>query len=198
MLKVDSSNWIMYKTRLIWALEGKWLSSYLTRTNPHPSNPQDGKDASWSPTATEQILINQYSDKAAKWEKDNGYIKSLIGPTLPDSLLMKVFREVTAKGIWDFLVTEFEGRSHIVVLELRRKLQSQRCQEKADLHAHFDHMFALREELATLGQSIDDSEFSAILLTSLSMAYDQSMLINICSEWILENNAWAQRWDRSL
>jgi len=55
------------------------------------------------------------------------------------------------------------------------------CQEKADLCAHFDHMFALREELATLGQSIDDSEFSATLLTSLPMAYDQSMSSMIMS-----------------
>src|SRR5438445_4796649 len=142
-LKADGSNWIMYKTRLIWALERKGLSGYLTGTNPCPLDPQNGRDASWSPTAAEQIAINQYPDKAAKWEKDNGYIKSLIGPTLPDSLLMKVFREATAKGIWDFLVAEFEGRSHIVVLELRRKLQLQRCQEKADLCAHFDHMFTL-------------------------------------------------------
>ena len=99
MLKADGSNWIIYKTRLIWALEGKGLSSYLTGTNPHPLNPQDGRNASWSLTATEQIMINQYSDKAAKWEKDNGYIKSLMGLVLPDSLLMKVFREVTTKGI---------------------------------------------------------------------------------------------------
>ena len=98
-LKADGSNWIMYKTRLIWALEGKGLSGYLTRTNPCPLNPQDGKDASWSPTATKLISVNQYPDKAAKWEKDNGYIKSLMGPTLPDSLLMKVFREATTKGI---------------------------------------------------------------------------------------------------
>ena len=105
----------MYKTRLIWALEEKGLSSYLNRTNPCPLNLQDGKDASWSSTAIKQILVNQYPDKAAKWEKDNGYIKSLMGPMLPDSLLMKVFREATTKEIWDFLVTEFEGRSHIVV-----------------------------------------------------------------------------------
>ena len=66
MLKADGSNWIMYKTRLIWALEEKGLSGYLTRTNPHPLNPQDGKDALWSLTAAKQILINQYPDKAAK------------------------------------------------------------------------------------------------------------------------------------
>lgn len=174
-LKADGSNLIMYKTRLIWALGGKELSSYLTRTNSCSVNLWDRKDTPWSLTTVKQIEISQYPDKAAKWKKNNSYIKSFMRLLLSDSLLMKVFREATTKGIWDFLVTEFEGRSYIVILGLRHKLQLQCCQEKADLCVQFNHMFTLWEELITLSQTISDNEFSAIFLTSLPTAYNQSV-----------------------
>ena len=98
-LKVDGTNWIMYKTRLALALEEKGLHGYLTGSNLKLMNPTDKKNTSWKPIAAEQKEIDKYPEKLLLWKKNNSYIKSLIGPSLPDSLLIKIFREETVKGI---------------------------------------------------------------------------------------------------
>ena len=91
-------------------------------SNLKPMNSAEGKDVSWKPIAVEQKEIDEYPEKLLLWEKNNSYIKSLMGLLLPNSLLIKPFREETTKGIWDFLVDEFKGCLHIVALELRCKL----------------------------------------------------------------------------
>ncbi|KIM65706.1 hypothetical protein SCLCIDRAFT_52183, partial [Scleroderma citrinum Foug A] len=55
------------------------------------------------------------------------------------------------------------------------KLQETRCTEKGDLRAHFDKLRSLREQLAALGQSIGDEDFTAIILGSLPTSYDPNI-----------------------
>ncbi|KIM60341.1 hypothetical protein SCLCIDRAFT_50863, partial [Scleroderma citrinum Foug A] len=106
-LSVDGSNWLYYKARVEWA----------------PEDPAHGKDSSWKPTATEQKLMNEYPEKLKPWIKDDGYVKQVIAASLPESLFLHVQKEETAKGVWDALMNLFQNRSHIVAIDLRRKLQ---------------------------------------------------------------------------
>ena len=102
-------------------------------------------------------------------------MKQLIGSALPETLFIKIRNETCASAIWDALANEFENRSHIVAIELRRKLQEQRCGEKGDVRAHFDKMIILREELASLGHSINPDDFAAMLISSVPTSYDSTI-----------------------
>ncbi|KIO05099.1 hypothetical protein M404DRAFT_141744, partial [Pisolithus tinctorius Marx 270] len=75
-----------------------------------------------------------------------------------------VLKEETAKSVWGALTDLFQNHSHVVAIDLQRKLQESHCAEKGDVHAHFDKMCALREQLAAPGQSITDDNFTAIIL----------------------------------
>ena len=108
-------------------------------------------------------------------------MKQLIGSALPKTLFIKIRNETSASAIWDALANEFENRSHVVAIELRRKLQDQRCAKKGDVRAHFDKMITLREELASLGHSIDPDDFAAMLINSVPTSYNSTISTMITS-----------------
>ncbi|KIO06811.1 hypothetical protein M404DRAFT_75861, partial [Pisolithus tinctorius Marx 270] len=146
------SNWLYYKAQVEWAISSKGLIGHLTGLDVKPEDPSAGKDSSWKPTAMEQKLVNEYPEKLQQWAKDDRYVKQVITVSLPESLFLRVLKEETVKSVWGVLTDLFQNRSHIIVIDLGRKLHESHCAEKGDVHAHFDKMCALHEQLATLGQ----------------------------------------------
>ncbi|KIO14720.1 hypothetical protein M404DRAFT_17580 [Pisolithus tinctorius Marx 270] len=158
-LNVDGSNWLYYKAWVEWAISLKGLIGHLTSLDVKPEDPSAGKDSSWKPTATEQKLVSEYPEELWQWAKDDGYVK----------------QEETVKSVWGVLTDLFQNFSHIVIINLQRKLQESCCVEKGDVCAHFDKMCTLHEQLATLGQSITDNNFTAIILSSLLASYNSNL-----------------------
>src|SRR6202522_289469 len=60
----------------------------------------------------------------------------------------------------------------MVSVDLRRRLQDQRCPEKGDIIAHFAILRTMREDLAAMGQPLSENDFYAIILGSLPGSYD--------------------------
>ena len=68
---------------------------------------------------------------------------------------------------------DFEKRSRMITIELQKKLQDTHCNENGNIRAHFDNIHTLCEELASLGTTLGESDFSAIILGLLPKLYDQ-------------------------
>ncbi|KIO08919.1 hypothetical protein M404DRAFT_73721, partial [Pisolithus tinctorius Marx 270] len=62
-----------------------------------------------------------------------------------------VLKEETVKSVWGVLTNLFQNCSHVIMIDLQRKLQESRCVEKGDVCTHFNKMCALHEQLAALG-----------------------------------------------
>ncbi|KAF8805143.1 hypothetical protein BYT27DRAFT_7105320, partial [Phlegmacium glaucopus] len=60
----------------------------------------------------------------------------------------------------------------MVSVDQRRRMQEQRCAEKGDIVAHFATLRTMREDLASMGQSLMENDFYAIILGSLPSSYD--------------------------
>ena len=90
------------------------MIEYLEGTKPKPINPSEGQDPLWEPSDAEALAVTEYLEKYAKWRKENGYVKQLIGSALPETL----FIEMSASAIWNALAKKFENRSHVVAIEL--------------------------------------------------------------------------------
>ncbi|KAF8799615.1 hypothetical protein BYT27DRAFT_7120154, partial [Phlegmacium glaucopus] len=60
----------------------------------------------------------------------------------------------------------------MVSVDLRRRMQEQRCLEKGDVATHFSTLQTMREDLASMGQSLTENDFYAIILGSLPSSYD--------------------------
>jgi hypothetical protein len=61
----------------------------------------------------------------------------------------------------------------MITIELRKQLQVTRCTKNGNVRTHFDNIRTMREELASLGTSLSEQDFSAIILGSLPKFYDQ-------------------------
>ncbi|KIJ04607.1 hypothetical protein PAXINDRAFT_40262, partial [Paxillus involutus ATCC 200175] len=90
--------------------------------------------------------------KALKeWQIGEAVVKQQIAGTIPDTLFLQVKSLATANSIFTYLAKLFEQRSRIVSVEILRKMQALRCNEKGNVREHFDKLRTLREQLASMG-----------------------------------------------
>jgi len=60
----------------------------------------------------------------------------------------------------------------MVSVDLRRRLQDEKCAERADVCMHFTKLRTMREDLASMGHPPADEDFYAIILGSLPPTFD--------------------------
>jgi hypothetical protein len=65
----------------------------------------------------------------------------------------------------------------MVAIDLRRRIQNQRCGDKDDAIAHFATLRTMREDLAAMGQPLEDNDFYTIVMGSLPGSYDSDPYI---------------------
>ena len=70
------------------------------------------------------------------------------------------------------LVDEFEKKSKMMMVDLRRKLQDERCVNDGDVRDYITRVIAIREDLIAMGADPGDDIFIAIIMTALPRSYD--------------------------
>src|SRR5882762_601917 len=75
----------------------------------------------------------------------------------------------TYKGSWTpqrsgKKFTPSEGKTELMQVDLRRRLQEMRCGEGNDVHIHFSEQTHMREQLAGMGTLIEECDFYVIIL----------------------------------
>ena len=50
---------------------------------------------------------------------------------------------------------------------MRRKLQAEKCLESGDMRAHLHKLQAIREDLASMGDPVNDGDFTSMVLGSI-------------------------------
>ena len=65
-----------------------------------------------------------------------------------------------------------EKKSHMVTVDLYCKLQAEKCPEHGDVYAHLDKLQIMHKDLASMGGSITDEDFTSIILRSIPPLYD--------------------------
>ena len=121
-----------------------------------------------TPTDSE---IEDLDEKIDEYHQKDSLVKQQIFSTISDQLLLRVQNLGSASKIWDEVCKIHEGKTELVQIDLRRRLQELRCDEGGDIKAHFAEQLRLRESLAGMGASIDDRDFYAIILGSLPESY---------------------------
>ena len=157
-LAADGSNWVIYRDRMLWAMSLRILSEHLTNV----SMPEVYAAAG---------TVNGV-DAPTRWAHGEATVKQAIAASVPDSIFNHIKSKTRAKDVWDALKALFEGRSQMIVVDLRRKLQSMKCGEDDNVRVHFDQIADIREQLASMGTSIPDSEYASILLGSIPTSYE--------------------------
>ena len=156
-LAADGSNWVVYRDRMTWAMDSRLLSDHLTNVS---------MPAAYGPGTINGVTL------AARWAQGEATVKQAIAASVPDSIFNRIKGSTRAKDVWDALKALFEGRTQMIIVDLRRQLQTMKCGEDDNVRTHFDTIANLREQLAAMGKTIADDEYASILLGSLPAAYD--------------------------
>src|ERR1700678_45668 len=74
--------------------------------------------------------------------------------------------------MWEAVKNQREKKSRMVTVDMRRRLQAEKCAEHRDVRVHLNKLLAMRENLAPMGGSINDKDFTSIVLGSIPQSYD--------------------------
>jgi hypothetical protein len=168
----DGSNWVIFKDRFAFAAAAAILNKHLNGTASAPVAPAFSQTGPAPLTAAETIEVEAYEAALSIWQTGEAVLKQAIASTIPDSLFLDVRKELTAKLMWDAVTNKREKKSRMVTVDLRRKLQSEKCEENGDVRAHLIKLQTMREDLASMGGSINDEDFTSIILGSIPLSYD--------------------------
>ena len=97
---------------------------------------------------------------------------ALIGLSVEDQYLPTVNECDTAKAAWDALASIYKSRSNARVLILKRQLNSITLQDSEPLIKYIGRAQALRDQLAAIGQSVDESDVVLAVLNGLPRQYN--------------------------
>src|SRR6266545_4557988 len=87
-------------------------------------------------SSDDEKKLEAWQEKVKVWRQGEAVVKQQIAVTIPDSLFMKIRTKGTAYQIWEALTLEFQNKSRMVSVDLRRQLQQQCCGDKGDMHTH--------------------------------------------------------------
>jgi hypothetical protein len=149
VLEPDGSNWVVWKTRVEFAMAAKGTFGHLDNTVPRP-------------TEAEPLKKWQEKEFLARWQ---------LTRAIKDVTLQKIVTKSAVHEMWTAIKTEFETKSALVQADLRAKFSSIRCPEKGDVRAHLDDIRTANAQLASVGVKIEDSEYSSTIMKSLPRSY---------------------------
>ena len=173
-LDVSGSNWVIYKERFTWALDARGIANHIDETGEEPLDPltEAIRKTETGLSAEQQKQDIEWKKELKEWKTGEAVAKQQIASSIPDSLFLKIRTNGSAFKIWKALEDHFQKRSQMVAIDLRRRIQNQRCGDKDDIVAHFATLRTMREDLASMGQKLEDTDFYAIVMGSLPTSYD--------------------------
>jgi hypothetical protein len=118
-----------------------------------------------------------------RWAAKEAAAKNMIAASVPDHVFNRIKNKTTTMEVWAAMKAIYQTRSKIITVDLGKKLQSARLGDEDDAHAHFTWLVDLREQLASMGKTLDDDEFASILLGSLPTSYSPTISgINVAAD----------------
>jgi hypothetical protein len=162
-LEVTGSNWVIYKTRFSWALDVRGLLEHIDGSTGEPSKPTimtkkaaEGGSKAGTETGSGSLVVaeelteaddkklEEWKEKLRIWKQGEAVVKQQVAATISNALFMKIQGKGTAYEIWQALTKDFQNKSRMVSVDLRRRLQQQRCTEKGDVRSHFATLRTMR------------------------------------------------------
>src|SRR6266404_5044629 len=154
----NGTNWVTYRDHMQWAFNlSRWLE-HLTNVTVTPTYIAEGD-------------INGRSPQQ-QWEDHKAGAMQMIVATVPDHIFNRIKSKPNTMELWEALKAIYQMKTKTSVVDLGQKLQNTRCEEDGNIHAHFNLLSDMQEQLASMGKTTDDNEFVSILLASLPPSYE--------------------------
>uniref|UniRef100_A0A2N9GUP3 Uncharacterized protein n=1 Tax=Fagus sylvatica TaxID=28930 RepID=A0A2N9GUP3_FAGSY len=156
-IKLDHSNYLMWKFQITGILDAYSLLDHLEDPTPCPSQ------FLFSHSETETQEVNPLY---TQWRARDKALFSLISSTLSPSAISLVIGQTSASGIWKILVNRYTSVSRSNIVNLKRELNS--IKKNSDSVTDYLHKIKeARNKLVSVGIHIDDEEILHIVLQGL-------------------------------
>ena len=160
-LERSGANWVTYRDRFIWALQLESVDDHIKQLSP----PQAYKDLG---------KINDLEPEA-RWMKEEHTIKQILSSMLPDTAFLKIKSSADVMSAWTVLKKLYEERSKAHISDLVRQFHNAKCKEDENVRTHFEHLADIQEQLASMGKTVDDKDYTNTLLASLPASYNYAI-----------------------
>ena len=150
-LATDGSNWVTYQSRMTWAFNLRGWSDHLTTSTVPAAYTAAGNINGQSPDQ--------------RWATEEAITKHMIAASVPDRIFHQIKSKTSTMEVWATMKAMHQSKT--ITGHLQEILQSAKLQEAGNARAHFTGLLELREQLAAMGKSWDDNEFTSVLLDSL-------------------------------
>jgi hypothetical protein len=127
-------------------------------------------------TVVTEDQINAKEKKLDEYEQKEYMACHVILGTILIHLLLTMKSLKSEKEMWDAVKKDATTKSKIHQVDTRCRLQQSKCDEDGDVKAHLIEMVKLHNELAGMGTSIGEEEFSTIILGLLPASYRTLLL----------------------
>uniref|UniRef100_A0A2N9G688 Retrotransposon Copia-like N-terminal domain-containing protein n=1 Tax=Fagus sylvatica TaxID=28930 RepID=A0A2N9G688_FAGSY len=156
-IKLDHSNYLMWKFQITGILDAYSLLDHLEDPTPCPSK------FLFSHSETETQEVNPLY---TQWRARDKALFSLISSTLSPSAISLVIGQTSASGIWKILVNRYTSVSRSNIVNLKRELNN--IKKNSDSVTDYLHKIKeARNKLVSVGIHIDDEEILHIVLQGL-------------------------------
>ena len=175
-LTEDGTNWITYKERILTMIGARGLMHYvdgrMVKPVPYTADPKTPSKM-MKPDGTEatETEIEELDKKLDEFLMKDSLVKQHVFSMITDRLLLRVQKLDSASKIWVEIHTIHEGKSDLVQIDLRHRLHETHCEEGGDVKAHLGELLWLHESLASMGASLNEKDFAAIIMGSLPESY---------------------------
>lgn len=121
--------------------------------------------------ATSSTHVEVSSEKQKKWDRRDAQAHSVIALSVKRSILPHIRSCKTSKSAWEVLAKMFQVKNTAKVFFLRNQLSTLKMQEGDTLSNHLMKIKDLREELLSIDEIVENSQFVSITLNSLPHSY---------------------------
>ena len=131
--------------------------------------------------------------KKAKHQKDTIRAKRIIADSIKDHLIPYVSSKTTPKEMFDALTRLYEGKNINRKMNLRTQLKNIRMQKEETIQEYFSRISEFKEQLETVGDTIDEDELIMTALNGLTRPWD-AFIETICArkEKLKFDNLWEE------
>ena len=139
-LEANGSNWVIFKDRFLFAAAATSLISHIDGIGAAPT---PVTFASGPLSAKQQKALDDYRSELSRWQSDEAIVRQAIASTISNSLFLEVRKRETALGMWEAVKDQREKKSQMVTVDMRCKLQAEKCPESGDVRTHLNKLQAM-------------------------------------------------------
>src|ERR1700678_1719942 len=160
MEMLKSSNWMLWKRRMLAVLRDLGLKKYIAIDASIPGEAKRGE-----PTEEE-------NEAQEKWRNGDAKARTRIKLAISDAEMIHISGATTASEMWKQLSQVKESKGRLGILATRRALFRASAVEGFDMVDHISNLRKLQEELHIMENRVSDEDFVMILITSLPESWD--------------------------